>query len=380
MSAARRELADPTLLEELERRVSETERRFQNMADAAPVLLWMSQADGMCTFFNQTWLDFTGRTLEQEWGVGWAEAVHFEDLQRCLDTYVDAFNEREVFEMEYRLRRADGEYRWILDRGTPRYAPDGTFHGYIGSCIDITERRQVETDLRRALHAKEEFLGLVSHELRTPLTALQLQLERLRREPGETFAPRQREILDRMGVSSSRLGHLIESLLQLSRIQRGSLTPTMRTLDLADLAKAVIDEARAGADKKGLELRLVTEPDLRPLVSDQDLVRLVLSNLVTNGIKFTERGFVEVSVTCDQRTHRIEVKDTGRGIPREAQTRIFEPFEQLEPTRQKHTPGVGLGLSLALQMTRALGGSIALESEPDHGSMFVVTLPSVSAP
>ena len=96
------------------------------MADASPVLLWMSGTDGLCTFFNQTWLDFTGRTLEEEWGVGWAEGVHFEDFQRCMDTYMDAFNERRVFEMEYRLRRADGEYRWILDRGTPRYTPDGT--------------------------------------------------------------------------------------------------------------------------------------------------------------------------------------------------------------------------------------------------------------
>lgn len=380
MSAARRELVDPTLVEELQQRVSETEHRFQNMADVAPVLLWMSREDGMCTFFNQTWFDFTGRTQEQEWGVGWAEGVHFEDLQRCLDTYVDAFNAREVFEMEYRLQRADGEYRWILDRGTPRYARDGTFHGYIGSCIDITERRQVETDLRRALRAKEEFLGLVSHELRTPLAALQLQLERLRREPEKAFAPRQREILDRMSVSSSRLGHLIESLLHLSRIQRGNLTPTLRNVELAELAKAIVEEARMGADKKGLALRLVAGPNLRPLLSDPDLVRLILSNLVTNAIKFTEHGFVEVSVACDQRAHRIGVKDTGRGIPRDAQARIFEPFEQLEPTRQKHTPGVGLGLSLARQMTHALGGSIALESEPDQGSVFTVTLPSVSAP
>ena len=145
------------------------------MADASPVLLWMSRTDGLCTFFNQTWLDFTGRSLEEEWGVGWAEGIHFEDFQRCMDTYVDAFNRREVFEMEYRLRRHDGEYRWILDRGTPRYLPDGTFAGYIGSCVDITERKQLEAELRKAVRVRDEFLSIASHELRTPLTSLKLR-------------------------------------------------------------------------------------------------------------------------------------------------------------------------------------------------------------
>src|SRR4051812_34225848 len=144
------------------------------MADASPVLLWMAGRDALCTFFNQTWLRFTGRTLEEEWGVGWAEGVHFEDFQRSMDTYTAAFNKREVFEMEYRLKRADGEYRWILDRGTPRLAQDGTFAGYIGSCVDITDRKKLEISLRQAVRDRDDFLSIATHELRTPLTSLQL--------------------------------------------------------------------------------------------------------------------------------------------------------------------------------------------------------------
>lgn len=120
----------------------ESEQRFRTMADNAPVLMWLSGTDKLCFFFNKTWLDFTGRTMEEEVGNGWAENVHPEDKSRCLDIYVTNFDARREFEMEYRLRRADGEYRWLLDRGAPRWTADGEFAGYIGSCVDITEMRR----------------------------------------------------------------------------------------------------------------------------------------------------------------------------------------------------------------------------------------------
>lgn len=132
-----------------EQELRESEQRFRAMADNAPVLIWLSGLDGQCFYFNKVWLDFTGRSLEQEMGDGWAEGVHPDDLQRCLDTYLSAFDRRQEFTMEYRLRRQDGEYRWILDNGVPRYDDQGTFYGYIGSCIDITERHEVEEFAQR---------------------------------------------------------------------------------------------------------------------------------------------------------------------------------------------------------------------------------------
>src|SRR5206468_4282108 len=122
----------------------ESEGRFRAVADAAPVLIWMSGPDKFCTFFNKGWLDFTGRTMEQELGNGWAEGIHREDFNRCRDIYGNSIDARQPFTIEYRLRRSDGEYRWILDSGTPRFAADGALLGYIGSCIDITERKLAE--------------------------------------------------------------------------------------------------------------------------------------------------------------------------------------------------------------------------------------------
>src|SRR5213080_4889185 len=152
---------DITLRKQAEEALRESEARFRTVANAAPVLIWMSGPDKLCTFFNKGWLDFTGRTLEQELGNGWAEGVHREDIDRCLDVYQNSFNARESFTMEYRLRRSDGEYRWVLDIGTPRFASDGAFLGYIGSCIDITERKLAEEKFQLVLDAAPNAMIMV---------------------------------------------------------------------------------------------------------------------------------------------------------------------------------------------------------------------------
>jgi PAS domain S-box-containing protein len=142
-----RDITDRKMAEE---ELRESEERFRTVANAAPVFIWMSGVDKLCTFFNKPWLKFTGRTMEQEMGNGWAEGVHPDDLQKCLQTYTEAFNAREPFVMEYRLRRHDGEYRWISDNGVPRYDTEKNFTGYIGSCVDITESLSKEQALRES--------------------------------------------------------------------------------------------------------------------------------------------------------------------------------------------------------------------------------------
>src|SRR6516162_1059925 len=150
-------------------KLRESEERFRSMADTAPVMIWVSGPDKGCIFFNKVWLDFRGRTMEQELGNGWAEGVHPDDPERCLAAYSSAFDARQSFQLEYRLRRADGMYRWLLDTGVPRFTADNVFHGYIGSCIDITERIRAEEERQKFVSLADsslEFVGMYDRDFR----------------------------------------------------------------------------------------------------------------------------------------------------------------------------------------------------------------------
>jgi signal transduction histidine kinase len=256
---------------------------------------------------------------------------------------------------------------------------------------DVAQRkRELETayeamrvareQAERASELKTRLLGLVSHELRTPLTALRLQLERLERGREPALAPKQTDITRRMAGAMTRLEQLIESLLEYARIERGQSEIHAEAVYLADLAAATLGELGPQAEKKRLRLRLEVTPGLGPAWTDPRHVRLILVNLVANAIKFTEQGEVAVLVGRGEgEAFRVAVRDTGPGIPSEAQERIFEPFSPLEPFLHKHTPGVGLGLALVREMVEGLGGVIEVQSQLGVGSTFTVMLPA-SAP
>jgi PAS domain S-box-containing protein len=354
----------------------ETENRFQNMADASPVLLWMSGTDSLCTFFNQSWLDFTGRTLEEEWGVGWSEGVHFEDFQRCIDIYVAAFNRREVFEMEYRLRRRDGEYRWILDRGTPRYAPGGTFAGYIGSCVDITDRKRLEMDLVKAVRDRDDFLSVAAHELRTPLTTLRLEIETLQRSialRGEAALASGQiaRNVETTGMQTARLIALVENLLDVSRLASGRLELHASDFDLSEVVTEVVSRLRPSLESA----RCPVELALSEAIGTWDRVRIeqVATNLISNALKYGARNPIYISVQHGRGFASLEVRDGGIGIAESDRERIFRRFERA--TSGAHFGGFGVGLWIVREVVEAHGGSIEVESAPGQGATFRVKLP-----
>ncbi|RYF12172.1 MAG: hybrid sensor histidine kinase/response regulator, partial [Deltaproteobacteria bacterium] len=246
-------------------------------------------------------------------------------------------------------------------------------------------RHELEAAIKAALtaqhaaeqlsRAKTDFINMISHELRTPLTAMSLQLMRLQRHHNQ-FSEAQRGALAQLHGSSQRLAGLIESLLQHNKAQSGRLTLQQHTFVVHDVVAALVAELAPQAEAQRLEVRLLSEDRGLQLHSDSELLRIILSNLLVNALKFTPpEGLVEVRTRLDGDHLVIDVSDSGPGIAAEDQAAIFEPFVHLEPVMQKHTPGVGLGLTLVKTITQALGGNIALQSAFGQGATFSLRLP-----
>jgi signal transduction histidine kinase len=241
--------------------------------------------------------------------------------------------------------------------------------------VELDAVRIAREQAERASQLKTDFLGMVTHELRTPLSALQMQLGTLTGPSTTRLDDAHRAVVERMQRSTRRLTELVDSLLEYTILRSGRILTHPVELDLGLMATEALDEARFQADQKGLKLSLSLQAPLPPLRSDSRLVRLVLSNLVNNAVKFTQRGSVEVSISAAGDHVRVSVADTGPGIAPEEQARIFKPFVHVEPSLRGHTPGVGLGLAIVRDLLSALGGKVAMESDPDRGSTFTVDFP-----
>lgn len=366
--------ADITARKESEQALRESEKRFRFMADSAPVFIWLADAGGGATYFNRQWLRFTGRRPEQELGSGWLENVHPDDREAFAATWDRSFAAREGFRVEYRLRRHDGEYRWIVDEGVPRLLPNGKFAGFIGSCIDITERRMSEEVLREADRLKDEFLATLAHELRNPLAAVSTATSVLGTAPGDSSRVSQMAaIIERQ---TSQLVRLIDDLLDVSRISRGKIKLDRRPVDIVDIVRRVVEDAGSSCEEKNLTLQ--AELPATPMMVRADAVRLsqVVNNLLENAFKFTPPGGRIVTSVARERDHAvIRVSDTGVGIPEEQRSRIFEMFTQVEDSRTHRTNGLGIGLALTKSIVHLHDGEIEVRSDgPGQGSEFVVRL------
>jgi PAS domain S-box-containing protein len=366
-------VTDITSLKKVESALGESERRFQLMADTAPVLIWVAGLDKLCNWFNKVWLEFTGRSMEQEMGNGWAQGVHPDDFQQCLGTYVGAFDARQAFSMEYRLRRADGAYRWILDNGVPRFDAQGQFTGYIGSCIDITELQNAREAAEAASRAKSEFLANMSHELRTPMNSV-LGMAQLLQMPGLTEVER----IDYAGMvldSGNVLMGLLNDILDLSRLETGRCSLESSPLEPAQLLRDLKVLFSDSAHRKGLTFECDASGSATRYQADRRRLHQMLANLVSNAVKFTAHGSIRIAVReleCDEPNALLEfsVTDTGIGIADDKQHLLFQTFSQVDGSSTRSHDGAGLGLSIVRKLTELMGGEVGVESKIGQGSRF----------
>jgi PAS domain S-box-containing protein len=379
-------------LHELAERLQESETRFRIMADCAPVLLWLAEPDGHCSFFNKVWLDFTGRSMEQEIGNGWAEGVHFEDFERCMSTYLDSFVKRQPFRMEYRLRHADGQYRWLLDTGVPRFTPAGAFAGYVGSCIDITELKQAHetlqrsneelerrvsertAELTRSNEELEQFAYVVSHDLQAPLRTITGFIGLLQKRYKGRLDADADEFLGYIVGGADSMRSLIRDLLAYSRAGR-SAAGEIPVTDSGAVVAEVLERLKAAISEKKAEVVVGSLPAVR---ADPLMLGQVFQNLIDNGLKFRKERTprIEVNAVRDGAAWHFTISDNGIGIPEAQQARLFRVFQRLHT--QEEYPGTGVGLAICKKVIERHGGRIWLESQPGKGTRFHFTLPAAS--
>jgi PAS domain S-box-containing protein len=347
---------DDTLHREAERAIRESEERFRLVANAAPVMIWMSGVDKLCTYFNRGWLEFTGRPIEKELGNGWAGGIHHEDRERCLATYAKAFDQREPFGMEYRLRRHDGEYRWILDHGVPRFN-DGSFAGYIGTCVDITERKSAEQALstmsQRLIEVQEEERTWIARELHDDinqrLAVLAVKLSGLKQSLPATSTDLRKKIKE-VSKEIVDLGNDVQSLSH--RLHSSKL-------EILGLDVATAGFCREFSDRQGVKIDFHSENVPRDLPKDVSLSLFrAMQEALQNAAKHSGSREFEVSLTGSASEIELTVHDSGIG---------FKPEEALE--------GQGLGLTSMKERLKLVGGELLIDSRSQHGTTVHMRVP-----
>ena len=374
-----------------ERTLRESEAQFRQLADAMPQIVFSAGPDGHVDYFNRQWYEYTGLP-EGTVGFETWKQVHTEDgLRRVAEAWPQALRTGQPYEIEYPLRRADGEYRWHLGRALPIRDASGKVVRWFGTNTDIHDRKQTEQALAASLEAeqharsqaelasrmKDEFLATLSHELRTPLNAILGWSHMLRREnvTPEKLA-RGADVIERNARSQAQI---IEDLLDMSAIISGKVRLNVADrIDLPAIVAAAVETTRPAADAKRIEVRAEVEPLERlRIAGDPNRLQQVVWNLLSNAIKFTpDGGCVTLKAARVAERVEISVADTGEGIGAEFLPYVFDRFRQADASTTRRHGGLGLGLSIVKQLVELHGGTVRVHSEgKGHGTTFFVTLP-----
>ncbi len=368
----------------------ESEERFRNMADHAPVMMWVTDASGSCNYLNQRWYEFSGQSPREALGFGWLDATHPADRGRAEQAFLEANARQSVFRIEYRLRRTDGDYRWVIDAAAPRFTADGGFVGYIGSVIDITDRKQAEELLRELNEQlerrvdeageqdrrKNEFLATLAHELRNPLAPLRNGVELMKRV-GVTQPQRLAGLGAMMERQLAHMVRMVDDLMDIARVSRGKVELRRQHVALASVVESALESSRPLADRAGHALEVDLPPQPVWLYGDPTRLAQVLGNVLNNAVKYTpQHGRIVLRAAVSGSAVTIEVQDSGVGIAQELSDSMFDLFVQGPQTVAAAQGGLGIGLSLVRELVELHGGRVALHSDGvGQGTTVRIMLP-----
>jgi two-component system CheB/CheR fusion protein len=396
-------IEDVTEHKQASRIISERESWFRNMADNAPVMIYVMDKNKMCTFVNKTWVEYTGRKLQTDKGNDWIDAIHPDDVEGYLKIFHVNFNDRKAFQSEYRLRMSSGEYRWIMDFGKPTYDSEGTFTGYLGSCTEIHDKKVTNEELEQKVAQRthdlietnntlsntnselEQFAYVASHDLQEPLRKILTFSDRLMKFKEEI--PDEGKIyLEKISTSTERMSHLIDDLLNFSRTS--AVNKKLIRTDLNKSLKDVLDDFELIMSQKMATIKSDTLPTIPALPLQ---IHQLFHNLISNALKFAKEGVPCVITITAKHLSKDEVNqfkmldperlyielvfaDNGIGFNPEFASQIFVIFQRAH--YEKKYQGTGIGLALCRKIVNNHHGEIYATSEENVGASFHVILPA----
>ena len=362
--------------------VRASQLRFENIANSAPVMIWITDVDGLFIFVNNIWCIFTGRNIGEELGLNWIQDVHPDELNGLIHLYKKSVDNRTAFSYQFRFKRIDNVYRWLMMNGVPRLNDDGAFLGFIGICTDITNQKENEEyinkinyELENANKNKDKFFSIISHDLRSPLSGIMSILEIIVEDYESLEEDELKGILSEAAKSSKNTFILMENLLEWARLQTGKMSFDPQNISLTLVLSSIRDIYFQKLKEKSISLNFDFKPEYFAF-ADQQMTETVLRNLISNAIKFTpESGLILVSFKDSRNDILIKVKDTGVGMDENQISELFKLEMTHWTVGTSGERGTGLGLILCKELVEKQNGKIWVESEVNSGSTFFFTLP-----
>lgn len=338
---------------------------FKILANNITQMAWTNLPDGDINFYNDRWYDYTGLNFDKSKELGWQAVIHPDDLESTLQKYARSLKSGEIFEVENRYKRFDGIYRWHLNRALPHRDETGEIIFWIGTATDIEDQKQ-------EMERKDEFIGVASHELKTPLTSLKGYLQLMKLQVKDNFPPVFATYLGKANIVADKLQHLVEDLLDVSKINAGRLDYTMDSINLRALVDSCVESSRLVYSEFDFEL---DNKDDYIIKANAERIEQVMANILNNAVKYSrgdKRVIIETKKNGDR--VRVSVTDFGIGLDENQKKKIFERFYRAEDKRYMIN-GLGMGLYICAQIIDTHGGTIGVESEPGKGSTFYFELP-----
>jgi PAS domain S-box-containing protein len=358
--------------------LKESETLFRTIANASPVALWMTDEHGQNNFVNKTWVEWTGRPQKQQLGSGWMDSILDDDREKVLKNFTKDFTARQSHSAEFRMLDATGCVRWCLIEGVPRYQADGTFAGFVGSCVDITEQKEAEDllrskndELQRINADLDSFIYTASHDLKSPIASIEGLTNILEKKLDNRMDEKERSVMEMIGISVARFKKTINGLTDITKVQK-DLDSKIEDLQFSE----VLEDVRQDLEELLTEAGGTFEQDLQvsQVTFARNNLRSVIYNLLSNAIKYRSAERPLLVKVCTYQANDelvLSIEDNGLGLNKLDQAKLFTMFKRLH----SHVEGTGIGLYMIKRIIENRGGRITVDSSEGKGTCFKVFFP-----